>query len=104
ERAACKCGFSSSGHEGPRQMCGPGRASELEGKLQGQPVTFPEPVMSDATSVDFQRRFGGLERLYGPSSLGQLTKQHVVVAGIGGVGSWCVEALARTGVGAISLI
>jgi tRNA A37 threonylcarbamoyladenosine dehydratase len=51
-----------------------------------------------------QRRFGGLERLYGPAALGRLSGAHVVVAGIGGVGSWCAEALARTGVGGISLI
>ncbi|MCC2594920.1 tRNA threonylcarbamoyladenosine dehydratase [Pusillimonas sp. MFBS29] len=60
--------------------------------------------MSDAVSVDPGRRFGGLERLYGPSSLERLAGAHVVVAGIGGVGSWCAEALARTGVGAIGLI
>ncbi|NGM87191.1 tRNA threonylcarbamoyladenosine dehydratase [Parapusillimonas sp. SGNA-6] len=60
--------------------------------------------MSDNCSVDTQRRFGGLERLYGPSALGRLSGAHVVVAGIGGVGSWCAEALARTGIGALSLI
>ncbi|MDS1140692.1 tRNA threonylcarbamoyladenosine dehydratase [Pusillimonas sp. SM2304] len=60
--------------------------------------------MSDASSFDLQRRFGGLERLYGPESLGRLSDAHVAVAGIGGVGSWCAEALARTGIGALSLI
>ncbi|NYT58885.1 tRNA threonylcarbamoyladenosine dehydratase [Alcaligenaceae bacterium] len=60
--------------------------------------------MSDAVSVDPERRFGGLERLYGPASLERLGGAHVVVAGIGGVGSWCAEALARTGIGAIGLI
>jgi tRNA A37 threonylcarbamoyladenosine dehydratase len=51
-----------------------------------------------------QRRFGGLERLYGPAALARLSGAHVVVAGIGGVGSWCAEALARTGIGGITLI
>jgi len=60
--------------------------------------------MTDRCSVDMQRRFGGLERLYGPAGLGRLSQAHVVVAGIGGVGSWCAEALARTGIGALTLI
>lgn len=60
--------------------------------------------MSDAFPPDTLRRFGGLERLYGPDSLGRLGAAHVTVAGIGGVGSWCAEALARSGVGALGLI
>lgn len=60
--------------------------------------------MSDSHSIDFERRFGGLERLFGPSSLERLRGAHVVVAGIGGVGSWCAEALARSGVGSITLV
>jgi tRNA A37 threonylcarbamoyladenosine dehydratase len=60
--------------------------------------------MTDACQVDAQRRFGGLERLYGPESLARLGRAHVAVAGIGGVGSWCAEALARSGVGALTLI
>lgn len=60
--------------------------------------------MTDATNIDLQRRFGGLERLYGVAGLSRLQSAHVLVAGIGGVGSWCAEALARSGVGAISLV
>ncbi|MBB5215109.1 tRNA threonylcarbamoyladenosine dehydratase [Parapusillimonas granuli] len=60
--------------------------------------------MSDSHSIDFQRRFGGLERLFGPAGLERLRAAHVVVAGIGGVGSWCAEALARSGVGGITLV
>ncbi|PLC48496.1 tRNA threonylcarbamoyladenosine dehydratase [Pollutimonas subterranea] len=60
--------------------------------------------MSATCQFDTERRFGGLERLYGPGSLQALRGAHVVVAGIGGVGSWCAEALARCGVGALSLI
>src|SRR3546814_14430866 len=59
--------------------------------------------MSDAVSLDLERRFGGLERLYGPASLGSLSAAHVAVAGIGGVGSWCAEAPARTGIGEVRL-
>lgn len=61
-------------------------------------------LMPDTIALDAERRFGGLERLYGPDSLQKLRGAHVAVAGIGGVGSWCVEALARSGIGAISLI
>ena len=60
--------------------------------------------MLDATLIDTDRRFGGLERLYGLGSLDRLAVGHVIVAGIGGVGSWCAEALARSGVGALTLI
>ena len=49
-------------------------------------------------------RFGGIARLYGIEGLARLQASHVAVVGIGGVGSWAAEALARTGVGRISLI
>lgn len=51
-----------------------------------------------------QRRFGGLERLYGKNGATQIRAAHVAVVGIGGVGSWAAEALARSGVGCITLI
>jgi tRNA A37 threonylcarbamoyladenosine dehydratase len=50
------------------------------------------------------RRFGGIERLYGAGSLARLAALHVCVIGIGGVGSWAAEALARSGVGRLTLI
>ena len=50
------------------------------------------------------RRFGGVARLFGPAALQRLAASHVVVVGIGGVGSWAAEALARSGVGALTLI
>jgi NADH-quinone oxidoreductase subunit N len=53
---------------------------------------------------DAERRFGGLERLYGAQSGVALQHAHVAVVGIGGVGSWAAEALARSGVGALTLI
>lgn len=53
---------------------------------------------------DYEFRFGGLARLYGAAGLDRLRRAHVAVIGIGGVGSWVVEALARSGVGALTLI
>ena len=55
-------------------------------------------------SADFERRFGGLRRLYGADGAQAVFDAHVVVVGIGGVGSWAAEALARSGVGRITLI
>lgn len=49
-------------------------------------------------------RFRGIDRLYGQGSVALLASRHVCVVGIGGVGSWAVEALARSGVGRITLI
>ena len=62
--------------------------------------------MSDglaAQSAD-ARRFGGLERLYGVEGASRIRRAHVAVVGIGGVGSWVAEALARSGVARLSLI
>jgi tRNA threonylcarbamoyladenosine dehydratase len=53
---------------------------------------------------DWQRRFGALARLYGADAAAHLPTLHVCVVGLGGVGSWAVEALARSGVGALTLI
>ena len=54
--------------------------------------------------VDVTRSFGGLDRLYGVGAADAIRSAHVVVVGLGGVGSWCAEALARSGVGRITLI
>ena len=54
--------------------------------------------------VDAERRFGGIDRLYGADAAAALAMSHACVIGIGGVGSWCVEALARSGVGRLTLI
>jgi len=51
-----------------------------------------------------ERRFGGLQRLYGVQGAAQIRAAHVVVVGIGGVGSWTAEALARSGVARLTLI
>lgn len=56
------------------------------------------------SSPDHERRFGGIERLYGAGALVRAAAAHVVVVGIGGVGSWATEALARSGIGRLTLI
>ena len=53
---------------------------------------------------NYEQRFGGIGRLYTPEGLSKLRQAHVCVIGIGGVGSWAVEALARTGIGKITMI
>jgi tRNA A37 threonylcarbamoyladenosine dehydratase len=50
------------------------------------------------------RRFGGVSRLYGPELRAHFQRATVVVAGLGGVGSWAAEALARTGIGHLVLV
>jgi tRNA threonylcarbamoyladenosine dehydratase len=54
--------------------------------------------------VDFARRFGGIARLYGERALERFRAAHVCVIGVGGVGSWVVEALARSAIGQLTLI
>ncbi len=53
---------------------------------------------------DLERRFGGLRRLYGDAAYARIRAAHVGVIGVGGVGSWAAEALARSGVAALTLI
>ena len=53
---------------------------------------------------DYVERFGGVGRLFGSAALDKLRAAHVAVIGVGGVGSWTVEGLARSGVGALTLI
>jgi len=57
-----------------------------------------------AVDADLERRFGGLRRLYGESAYGRLRRLRVAVVGLGGVGSWAVEALARSGVRGLVLV
>ena len=59
------------------------------------------PVADDA---DLERRFGGLRRLYGDAGYARVRAARVAVVGLGGVGSWAVEALARSGVASLVLI
>ena len=59
--------------------------------------------MSESTG-ESDRRFGGVARLYGDAAADRIRAAHIVVIGIGGVGSWAAEALARCGVGRLTLI
>ncbi len=54
--------------------------------------------------ADLERRFGGIARLYGAEALSRFQQAHVCVVGVGGVGSWAVEALARSAIGRLTLI
>ena len=63
-----------------------------------------EVAASALLSPNYLDRFGGVGRLFGRAGLERLAAAHVCVAGVGGVGSWTVEALARSGVGAITMI
>jgi tRNA A37 threonylcarbamoyladenosine dehydratase len=64
----------------------------------------PTILPSDDEQIDFARRFGGIERLYGAPALARFRSAHVCVVGVGGVGSWAVEALARSAIGHLTLI
>lgn len=61
----------------------------------------PAPAVDHATAG---QRFAGIDRLYGVGTVARLAGCHVAVIGVGGVGSWAAEALARSGVGALTLI
>ena len=59
---------------------------------------------ASAPAAELERRFSGLARLYGAPGAQKIRAAHVVVVGIGGVGSWAAEALARSGVARLTLI
>ena len=62
---------------------------------------FPDTVDQPP---DMERRFGGLARLYGAVGAARILQSHIVVVGLGGVGSWAAEAAARSGVAQLTLI
>jgi tRNA threonylcarbamoyladenosine dehydratase len=61
-------------------------------------------AMDTNQDTNQNRRFAGVARLYGEPGLQVFEKAHVLVAGLGGVGSWAVEALARSGIGELTLV
>lgn len=61
-------------------------------------------AVTSGLSQAYLERFGGVGRLFGRDALERLEAAHVCVVGVGGVGSWTVEALARSGVGAITMV
>ncbi len=60
--------------------------------------------MTDSLSQAYLQRFSGIARLYGSDALHHLHQAHFLIVGLGGVGSWVAEALARSGIGEISLM
>lgn len=65
-------------------------------------VAIPSAALHD--EADLERRFGGLRRLYGEAGYRRLRGLRIAVVGLGGVGSWTAEALARCGVAGLTLI
>lgn len=61
-------------------------------------------LFHDEHDIDFERRFGGVRRLYGSAAFERFRQAHVCVVGIGGVGGWTAEALARSAIGRLTLI
>ncbi len=66
-----------------------------------RPFSMAERV---SMAGDYQSKFSGIGRLYGNKSLENFCSKHIAIAGIGGVGSWVVEALARSGFNKLTLI
>jgi tRNA A37 threonylcarbamoyladenosine dehydratase len=84
-------------------------ANATPGEYENQPDTSPAafsnaPVHWTDDSPDRARRFAGVARLYGAAGLLAFEQASVAVIGLGGVGSWTVEALARSAVGNLTLI
>lgn len=72
--------------------------------MAGDVASAPQAAPDVDAEHALERRFGGLQRLYGVQGAARIRSAHVAVVGIGGVGSWAAEALARSGVAQITLI
>lgn len=69
-----------------------------------QELTGESCLESGQDEVQYKRRFQGTKTLYSPSAVDTFANAHVYVVGVGGVGSWAAEALARTAIGTITLV
>ena len=78
--------------------------AHIETRLSRRVFSYIVMPMDINQDTNQNRRFAGVARLYGESGLQAFEKAHVLVAGLGGVGSWAVEALARSGIGELTLM
>lgn len=67
-------------------------------------LQFEQSRLENQVDDQYDRRFGGAAKVYGEQAFSKFERAHVMVIGIGGVGSWAVEALARSGVGEVTLV
>jgi tRNA threonylcarbamoyladenosine dehydratase len=86
----------STPREATGALSGPGAERAVQGDLT--------PGSDAFETADHPRRFGGVARLYGTAALDAFERARVAVIGIGGVGSWAAEALARSAIGHLTLI
>ena len=94
-------GWSGAGRVGRVGRAASGRQFNRCDRVRSIPQSAPyNAAMKDSV----RQRFGGIDRLYGTGALDRLWRRHVCVIGLGGVGSWLVEALVRSGIGGLTLI
>ncbi len=73
--------------------------AHIETRLSRRVFSYIVMAMDINQDTNQNRRFAGVARLYGETGLQAFERAHVLVAGLGGVGSWAAEALARSGIG-----
>ena len=78
--------------------------AHIKTRLSRRVFSYIVMAMDINQDTNQNRRFAGVARLYGEPGLQAFEKAHVLVAGLGGVGSWAVEALARSGIGELTLM
>ncbi len=83
---------------------GRGSADSVVSDRESAPLADTDKMSSPYDDSLWQERFAGIDRLYGRGALKRFAACHVAVVGLGGVGSWLVESLARSGIGALTLI